>query len=122
VGLDNFTTTRFTYGMMNLMDGIGVVPILMGLFGIPEVLINLEHPEEGEIFSGKIKGLLPTLRDWIDSAGAMARGTLLGFFVGILPGGGRHCHLSWPLVEKSCKRTLNIWVRAIQEWQPESSH
>jgi putative tricarboxylic transport membrane protein len=117
VGLDNFTTTpRFTYGMMNLMDGIGVVPILMGLFGIPEVLINLEHPEEGEIFSGKIKGLLPTLRDWIDSAGAMARGTLLGFFVGILPGGGATLasFLSYSVEKRVAKNPEQFGKGAIQ--------
>jgi putative tricarboxylic transport membrane protein len=61
----------------------------MGLFGIAEVFSNIEEKTQArEIFQTKIKGLLPTVRDWKDSLGAITRGSLLGFFLGILPGGG----------------------------------
>ncbi|MBI4964417.1 MAG: tripartite tricarboxylate transporter permease [Desulfomonile tiedjei] len=81
-------TTRFTFGTMELMDGVGLVPVVMGLFGISEVLLNLETKIDLEIFKTKVKGLLPTLEDWIRCKWALVRGTLVGFFLGILPGGG----------------------------------
>jgi putative tricarboxylic transport membrane protein len=71
-----------------LEDGVGLIPIVMGLFGVSEVLINLQESQEFEIFKGKVKGILPNLKDWTDSIGAIIRGTFLGFFLGILPGGG----------------------------------
>jgi putative tricarboxylic transport membrane protein len=89
VGLDLFTATpRFTFGVNELMDGVGIVPLVMGLFGISEILLNMEQPLEREIYETKIKGLLPTLEDWLACRWAILRGTLLGFFLGILPGGG----------------------------------
>jgi putative tricarboxylic transport membrane protein len=60
----------------------------MGLFGVSEVLINVEQSLKRELTKDKIKGLLPTRRDWKDSAAPIARGSVLGFFLGILPGGG----------------------------------
>jgi putative tricarboxylic transport membrane protein len=60
----------------------------MGLFGISEVLLNVKSTMDQEVFEAKIKGLFPTLQDWKDSALPMARGTFLGFFMGILPGIG----------------------------------
>lgn len=79
---------RFTYGSYTLMDGIGFIPVIMGLFGIPEVLINIEESLKQEIYKTKISQIFPTLKDWKDSIFAMLRGSLLGFFVGVLPGGG----------------------------------
>lgn len=79
---------RFTFGIIELQDGIGLVPLVMGLFGISEVLISLEESGEVTILKEKIKGLLPNLKDWMDSIRAIIRGTFLGFFLGILPGGG----------------------------------
>ena len=81
-------TERFTYGSYTLMDGLGFIPVIMGLFGIPEVLENLEGSLKREIYQAKIANIFPTLRDWRDSLGAMIRGSFLGFFIGILPGGG----------------------------------
>ncbi len=80
---------RFDFGLLVLGDGVGLIPLLMGLFGISEVFLNVEEKTQArEIFQTKIKGLLPTLQDWKDSAGAILRGSGLGFFLGILPGGG----------------------------------
>ncbi len=90
IGIDFITgDLRFSYGSLTLSDGIGLVPAVMGLFGIAEVLENLEgEAEEAQILKTRFKGLLPTRQDWKDSLGPIFRGTVLGFFLGILPGGG----------------------------------
>jgi putative tricarboxylic transport membrane protein len=80
-------TERFTAGVYYLMDGVGLIPVIMGLFGISEILINLEEEEFRGILKDKIRNLFPTLRDWIDSAWPILRGTVIGFFIGIIPGG-----------------------------------
>jgi putative tricarboxylic transport membrane protein len=89
IGLDSINARpRFTFERLELIDGVGLVPIVMGLFGISEVLVNLEQVIRRDIFETKIKGLFPSVKDWRESLGAMTRGSLLGFFLGILPGGG----------------------------------
>jgi len=89
IGMDIMTATpRFTFGMYFLMDGVGLVPVVMGLFGVSEVLLNVESKLERQIFVTKIKGLLPNRKDWRDSAWPIIRGSVIGFFLGILPGGG----------------------------------
>ena len=89
IGLDVISGSyRFTYGFLVLSDGLGLIPVVMGLFGLAEVFSNLEVRSRREIFEKKIKGLLPTCQDWKDAWGAITRGSLLGFFLGILPGGG----------------------------------
>jgi putative tricarboxylic transport membrane protein len=90
VGLDLMTAQpRFTFGLDVLLDGVGLVPVVMGLFGISEVLLNVEEKlSEREIFKTELKGLLPNLRDWKESIWPILRGSGLGFFLGILPGGG----------------------------------
>ncbi len=65
-----------------------MVPTVMGLFGISEVLLNLETEIRRDILTTRVKNLLPTLKDWADSIGSIIRGTVLGFFLGIIPGGG----------------------------------
>jgi putative tricarboxylic transport membrane protein len=89
VGLDPLTTTpRFTYGSVTLSDGVGLVPMIMGLFGIAEVLLNIEAGIKQEVFETRISQLLPDAQDWKDSAMPIARGSLIGFVLGILPGVG----------------------------------
>jgi putative tricarboxylic transport membrane protein len=89
IGADTISgMVRFTFGSYTLMDGLSFIPVIMGLFGIPEVLENIEVRAKQEIYSGRLSKLLPTLRDWKDSIGAVIRGSLIGFLVGILPGGG----------------------------------
>ena len=73
---------------MELVDGVGLVPIVMGLFGIAEILVNLEQKLTREMFAERITGLLPSRQDWAESAAPLARGSVLGFLLGILPGGG----------------------------------
>jgi putative tricarboxylic transport membrane protein len=79
---------RFTFGITSLYDGIGIIPVIMGMFGITEVFENIEKGLKREIFKTRLSNLLPSLKDWRDSIGAILRGTFLGFFVGLLPGGG----------------------------------
>lgn len=89
MGMDNMTgAVRFDFNILELSDGVGLVPVVMGLFGISEVLLNVEQSMERSIFETKIRNLLPTLRDWADSFWAILRGTGIGFFLGVLPGGG----------------------------------
>ncbi len=89
IGLDPITSSpRMTFGILELFDGVGIAPVAMGLFGIGEVLINLEQTVTQEIIKTKFKNLFPSRLDWIQSKWALVRGTLVGFFLGILPGGG----------------------------------
>jgi putative tricarboxylic transport membrane protein len=106
IGMDIMTATpRFTFNLYFLMDGVGLVPVVMGLFGVTEVLLNVEARLKQDIFQTKIKGLLPNLKDWRDSAWPIIRGSVLGFFLGILPGGGAviSSFVSYG-VEKKCSR------------------
>jgi putative tricarboxylic transport membrane protein len=89
IGLDPLSSQqRMTFGVLNLFDGIGVAPIAMGLFGVSEVLLNLEADRSNQVIQTKIKDLFPSRQDWLQARWAMLRGTVLGFFMGILPGGG----------------------------------
>jgi putative tricarboxylic transport membrane protein len=89
IGMDVATSTpRFSFGSSTLLDGVGLVPIAMGLFGVGEVLINVEQSMKQDIYQGSFKNLLPNIQDWLCSIGAIIRGSLIGFFLGILPGGG----------------------------------
>jgi len=89
VGLDPVQgAERFTFGLAKLTDGFDFVVVAMGLFGIAEVLSNVEAPEMRDIFKTALKGLLPTREDWRRCWASVVRGSFLGFFIGILPGGG----------------------------------
>ena len=89
IGLDPLVgMNRFTFDIAELTDGIGLVPVVMGLFGISEVLLNVEQSMDRAVFETKIKNMLPNRKDWAESAWPICRGTILGFFLGILPGGG----------------------------------
>jgi putative tricarboxylic transport membrane protein len=79
---------RFTFGIDILENGVGLVPIVMGLFGIGEVFANIEKILPAKITFSRIAGLLPTRKDWKASLGPIIRGSVLGVFLGILPGGG----------------------------------
>jgi putative tricarboxylic transport membrane protein len=89
IGFDITTgIQRFTLGIRDLMDGVGLVQIAMGMFGISEILLNIEKTVKVTVFETRLKGLFPNLQDWRRSIGAILRGTGIGFFLGILPGGG----------------------------------
>lgn len=89
VGQDPITAaSRFTFGSIQLTKGFDFAAVAMGLFGLGEIAYNLEQTEEAQILTTKIKGIWPTMQDWVQSRWAILRGSLIGFFVGILPGGG----------------------------------
>jgi len=89
VGLDSINgSARLTFNQLELIDGVGLVPIVMGLFGVAEIFSNLERKLTREIFDTRVRGLLPSKQDWKESGWPIARGSVLGFLLGILPGGG----------------------------------
>jgi len=89
IGLDVITgLPRFTLGINELTDGVGIIPLVMGLFGISEILENLEGSLQTEIFKTRVKNLWPSFQDWMEAKWAILRGSLIGFVLGILPGGG----------------------------------
>jgi putative tricarboxylic transport membrane protein len=88
VGTDDIHgVDRFVFGTLYLRDGIGLVPLAMGLFGMGEILYNIEKREAAGAVLETPTDLLPTRQDWKDSALPIARGSAVGFGIGILPGG-----------------------------------
>jgi putative tricarboxylic transport membrane protein len=89
VGTDiNSGTSRFTFDVSELGDGIGFVTLAMGIFGIGDIIANLEHERTRNVTQKTITGLMPTREDWRRIIGPILRGTALGSALGILPGGG----------------------------------
>jgi putative tricarboxylic transport membrane protein len=89
IGLDLISGfPRFTFGINELSDGVGIVPLVMGLFGVSEILENLEGSLEREVFKTRIRNLWPSFKDWMESKWAIVRGSIIGFLLGVLPGGG----------------------------------
>jgi len=89
VGSDLETgVSRMAFDIPEMSDGIGFVQVGMGVFGFGEILRNLDNPGNRNIVQSKVTGLMPTIADLKASAGAIARGTVLGSILGILPGGG----------------------------------
>jgi putative tricarboxylic transport membrane protein len=86
IGIDIAGIERFTFGIPDFFDGIGLVPVLMGLFGVAEVLLNIERVITRDIFVTKIEGLLPNREDWRRSIMPISRGTAIGFLMGVIPG------------------------------------
>lgn len=89
VGTDvNSGTARYTFDLPPLADGIGFVTLAMGVFGLGEIIANLEDESERSLMQKKITNLLPTREDWARIWQPIIRGTVLGSLLGILPGGG----------------------------------
>ncbi len=89
VGTDiNSGAMRYTFGVGELMEGLDFVALSMGIYGFAEIMRNLEITQSRSLVPGKVGTVLPTKEDLKASAGPIARGTLLGSFLGILPGGG----------------------------------
>lgn len=89
IGTDvNSGMARFTFDMPQLADGISFVVIAMGMFGLGEIISNIEHESTRSVMVKKIEGLMPTKEDLKRIAAPILRGTALGSALGILPGSG----------------------------------
>jgi putative tricarboxylic transport membrane protein len=91
VGIDAISgVARFTFDNVFLLDGVGFIGMAVGLFAASEVLVNIEEPMQQVFTEAKLGflSLFPNLQDWKDSFGAIWRGSILGFVVGVLPGAG----------------------------------
>jgi TctA family transporter len=117
VGTDvNSGVARFAFGVSELSDGIGFVSVAMGVFGFAEIIGNLEQKGTREVFTKRVTGLLPTWQDIKDCTPSVLRGTALGSFLGILPGGGAllASFAAYTLEKKVSKNSANFGKGAIQ--------
>jgi putative tricarboxylic transport membrane protein len=105
VGIDQMSGYfRFNYGVVELGDGLGVVPVAVGLFGLAEVLATAGRPAPPDVIRPRFRELLPTRREWGASAAPIARGTVLGFLIGVLPGSA---HIISSFVSYALERRLS---------------
>ena len=89
IGTDvNSGVARYSFNLPELIDGLGIGTVAMGMFGFSEIIRNLEQGEEREVFTKSVTGLWPTWADIKQAFPATVRGTILGSLLGILPGGG----------------------------------
>jgi putative tricarboxylic transport membrane protein len=89
VGIDTQSgVSRFTFGMPELLEGIGFLPVIVGMFGVAEVLENIERRLRQDAVPDKIHGILPGAKEWAAARMSIVRGTLIGFWLGTLPGIG----------------------------------
>ena len=89
VGTDvNSGVSRFSFGIPELTDGIGFVAVAMGVFGFAEIIANVEKKGQREVLTNNVGSVMPNVKEMKEAAPAIARGTLLGSILGILPGGG----------------------------------
>ncbi len=89
VGIDPLTgILRFTYGSVDMMNGFDFVTIAMGMFGLSEILLTLEETVKAEFVTNNVGKLWITAKEWAESRWAILRGSIIGFFTGVIPGGG----------------------------------
>lgn len=105
IGIDQMTGYfRFSYGLVALGDGIGIVPVAVGLFGISEILATAGQSEKREVLKPRLRDLLPSKQEFKDSVGPIGRGTILGFLIGIIPGSA---HIISTFVSYAMERRLS---------------
>jgi len=117
IGLDMFTgLPRFTFGVDGLEDSISMAAMAMGLFGVSEVLENIEDFATREVYTKRISHLYPSYADWMASKFAILRGSIIGFFLGVLPGGGAtvSSFVSYAVEKKVSKHPEEFGKGAIQ--------
>jgi len=117
VGTDvNSGTPRYTFDLPQLADGINFVVVAMGMFGLGEIIANLEHEETRTVTVKKIQGLLPSKDDLKRIVAPVLRGTTLGSMLGILPGGGAmlSSFAAYSIEKKISKNSANFGKGAIE--------
>ncbi len=116
VGIDQMTGYfRYAYGVVELGDGIGVVPVAVGLFGLAEILATAGQAKPPEVLRPKLRELLPSRTEWRESVAPIGRGTLLGFMIGIVPGSAHviSSFVSYALERKLSKRPQDFGNGAV---------
>lgn len=104
VGIDVMTGfMRFQFGVLELADGIGLVPVAVGLFGISEIMLTVSGSME-KVASPKLRTMLPTRAELREAAAPIGRGTVIGFLVGIIPGSA---HIISSFVSYAVERKLS---------------
>jgi putative tricarboxylic transport membrane protein len=87
IGIDNMTGHfRYSFDLAELGDGIGIVPVAVGLFGLGEILATPSKHVAAEVISPKFREMLPTRQEWREAIWPIGRGSVLGFLIGIIPG------------------------------------
>ena len=123
IGIDTIDCKqRFVFGAIYLMDGLNVVPVMVGLFGFSEIFFNLEKKfSHNEITAKgktkfKFREMWPTVPEWKRIAGPVARGSVIGFLVGALPGAGATIStvLDYGIEKKICKHKDELGRGAIE--------
>jgi len=116
VGMDPVRgAPRFTFGRMELMDGLNFVPVIMGLFGLADILENAEESLSSTV-SAKVGSLMPSKQEIKDSVGPIARGSVLGTVLGLIPGmtGSMASFLSYSTEKKASKHPEKFGQGAIE--------
>jgi putative tricarboxylic transport membrane protein len=105
IGIDQMTGfTRFSFDLPALGDGIGVVPVAVGLFGVAEILHAAGRPDTTPLATPRLRDLWPTRAEWRRSVAPIGRGTLLGFLIGVVPGSA---HIISSFVSYAVERRLS---------------
>jgi putative tricarboxylic transport membrane protein len=105
IGIDPMTGfSRFSFGLVELGDGIGVVPVAVGLFGLSEILLTAGQATAPEVTKPRLRELLPSPQEWRASLWPIGRGTVLGFVIGIIPGSA---HIISSFVSYALERRLS---------------
>jgi TctA family transporter len=109
-------TQRYTFGIPELADGIGFVTVAMGMFGLGEIIRNLESESERSVVIAKITSLMPTKEDWKRMIAPVLRGTVIGCAMGILPGSGSilGSFAAYSIEKKVSKNRLQFGKGAIE--------
>ena len=117
IGTDvNSGVPRYTFDLPQMADGINFVVVAMGMFGLGEILVNLENQETRSMLSMKIGRLMPTMSDLKRTVAPILRGTALGSVLGILPGGGAmlSSFAAYSLEKKVSKNSAQFGKGAIE--------
>ena len=105
IGIDIMSGyTRFSFGVVELGDGVGIVPVAVGLFGVSEILLSASQAAAPRVQQPKLADLVPSREDFRLSAGPIARGSGLGFLIGIIPGSA---HIISSFVSYGIERRLS---------------
>jgi putative tricarboxylic transport membrane protein len=105
IGIDVMSGyTRFSFGVVELGDGVGIVPVAVGLFGVSEILLAAGGTVAPKVRQPKLRDLVPSREEFRLSVGPIARGSLLGFLIGIIPGSA---HIISSFVSYGIERRLS---------------